>query len=651
MIQFSWENKTLSQSFLEFLAVRNSRGDQLCKILESSEAGALETDWHPVNESIAYLTKFNHKALEKKVSQVFKHIDQLQLDRLLKSLTRVSLESGRLKMLDTCQKVIQLESIMKLSSSSHLKALISSEALLVPEHKTNLTLLAKSFSHHVKLSSHRLARMIHYITSTLSKGYFIDFSHVPKSEYEAGAHLGRWRSLSIDVFHISRFLIDVFASAYKAAAVGLSCLGALVGIKFVFDKLKLGRPETINSFYFRNLNTEALKNPDLKKTYGRASEISKLEIALSARAGQLRCIPILVGPPGVGKTQLLEGLALKIEEKKTRFLNDKKILAVNSTALTNCPPSFEKGELVTRLESIFSQLQGHEHEFILFFDEAHNLASLEADGTPKPGCVLQALKDKLLSVPVQCVFATTTEEFNKLIAPDKAFVSRLLKIDVEPMSEAETKMLLIEKYGNQTELTIEQGVFDQVIDCASKRQESNPRKSENILIHARNYLNAWTPRVLSEQEQRLDAKYRQKEASAREKFQHNPHWIVSDEAATFLHELTLLKDEKKRLKEKINLQTNIILDIDRLSHLIKIYTLKFHDLIHLLDQKFHSLDQKALELAQKQYLFLKHILLGELKTLRSEKQKTLHTDYKEQMPLAITKELIENLQQVQVLDA
>lgn len=95
---------------------------------------------------------------------------------------------------------------------------------------------------------------------------------------------------------------------------------------------------------------------------------------------------------------------------------------------------------------IYRQLQGHEDDFILFFDEAHTLATISSAPFSAQGAsLLEVLKSKLLEVPVQCIFATTDEEYKRNIAQDKAFVSRLKRIDVKPFSRQEAKSFLLHK--------------------------------------------------------------------------------------------------------------------------------------------------------------------------------------------------------------
>lgn len=179
----------------------------------------------------------------------------------------------------------------------------------------------------------------------------------------------------------------------------------------------------------------------LDPVVGRDKEIERVSQILSRRK---KNNPILIGEPGVGKSAVVEGLALRIIQKKvSRILFSKRIIVLDLAFLV--AGTKYRGQFEERIKSIMNELEKSK-DIILFIDEIHNIVG--AGGAVGSLDASNILKPALARGEVQCIGATTLDEYRQHIEKDGALDRRFQKVIIEPSSTDETVSILnnIKKY-------------------------------------------------------------------------------------------------------------------------------------------------------------------------------------------------------------
>ena len=194
--------------------------------------------------------------------------------------------------------------------------------------------------------------------------------------------------------------------------------------------------------YARDL-TRAAREGKLDPVIGRDEEIRRTIQVLSRRT---KNNPVLIGEPGVGKTAIAEGLALRIVNGDVpESLKDKKLMALDMGALI--AGAKYRGEFEERLKAVLAEVQAEDGEIILFIDEMHTLVGAgKADGAMDAS---NLLKPALARGELHCVGATTLDEYRKHVEKDAALARRFQPVFVpEPTVEDTISILrgLKEKY-------------------------------------------------------------------------------------------------------------------------------------------------------------------------------------------------------------
>ena len=181
--------------------------------------------------------------------------------------------------------------------------------------------------------------------------------------------------------------------------------------------------------------TKAAEEGLLDPVVGREREIQRVAQILCRRK---KNNPILIGLPGVGKSAIVEGLALRIvQHKVARLLFDKRVIVLDLAGVV--AGTKYRGQFEERLKAIINELQQHK-EIILFIDEIHTIIGAgSAAGTMDAA---NMLKPALARGEVQCIGATTIDEYKKSIEKDGALERRFQKVMVEPTTIEETVQIL-----------------------------------------------------------------------------------------------------------------------------------------------------------------------------------------------------------------
>ena len=185
--------------------------------------------------------------------------------------------------------------------------------------------------------------------------------------------------------------------------------------------------------YGRDLTAQA-RNGELDPVVGRQAEIERVVQILSRRK---KNNPILIGEPGVGKSAIVEGLALRIESGDAATLAGKRIVSLDIASMV--AGTTYRGQFEERMKAVINELHKHP-EIILFVDEIHTIMGAgNAQGSLDAANIL---KPALARGEVQCIGATTISEYRKSIEKDGALERRFQKVMVHPTSVDETYTML-----------------------------------------------------------------------------------------------------------------------------------------------------------------------------------------------------------------
>ncbi len=181
--------------------------------------------------------------------------------------------------------------------------------------------------------------------------------------------------------------------------------------------------------------TKAAEEGRLDPIVGREKEIERLAQILSRRK---KNNPILIGEPGVGKSAIAEGLAIRIIDKKvSRVLFDKRVITLDLASIV--AGTKYRGQFEERMKAILNELSKNP-SIILFIDEIHTIVG--AGGATGSLDAANMLKPALARGEIQCIGATTLDEYRQHIEKDGALERRFQKIMIEPTSIDETIEIL-----------------------------------------------------------------------------------------------------------------------------------------------------------------------------------------------------------------
>jgi len=181
--------------------------------------------------------------------------------------------------------------------------------------------------------------------------------------------------------------------------------------------------------------TKAAEEGKLDPIVGREKEIERLSQILSRRK---KNNPVLIGDPGVGKSAIVEGLAMRIVQKKvSRILFGKRVVALDLASIV--AGTKYRGQFEERMKAILNELQKNPN-IILFIDEIHTIVG--AGGATGSLDAANMLKPALARGEIQCIGATTLDEYRQHIEKDGALERRFQKVMVDPTTVEETIEIL-----------------------------------------------------------------------------------------------------------------------------------------------------------------------------------------------------------------
>ncbi len=314
--------------------------------------------------------------------------------------------------------------------------------------------------------------------------------------------------------------------------------------------------------------TVAAREGKLDPVVGREKEIERIAQILSRRK---KNNPVLIGEPGVGKSAIVEGLAMRIIERKvSRVLFDKRIVSLDMSSIV--AGTKYRGQFEERMRAVIKELKAHP-EIIVFIDEIHGI--IGAGNQAGQMDAANMMKPALSRGELQCIGATTLDEYRKSIEKDGALERRFQKIVVDPTSAEETKIILRnikERYEAHHNVTYTEEALDACVNLTERFVTDRyfPDKAIDALDEAgaRTHIsNVSVPKEIEQQEKLIDEAVKQKERLVKEQ--------DYEGAADYRDREKALKAQLTQMKadwEARYTETREVVDADQVANTVSLMT-------------------------------------------------------------------------------
>lgn len=314
--------------------------------------------------------------------------------------------------------------------------------------------------------------------------------------------------------------------------------------------------------------TKAAEEGTLDPIVGRDREIERLAQILSRRK---KNNPVLIGEPGVGKSAIAEGLAIRIMEKKvSRVLFDKRVVALDIASIV--AGTKYRGQFEERMKAILNELAKNKN-IILFIDEIHTIVGAGGSGGSLDAANM--LKPALSRGEIQCIGATTLDEYRQNIEKDGALERRFQKVLVEPTSFDETVEILNNiksRYEDHHNVKYTDAAIKACVKLTTRyiSDRSLPDKAIDALDEAGSRVhiaNISVPPIIEELETSIEEiKEKKKEAVKQQNF---------EVAAAFRDEerqlLSSLEQEKEKWQKDLQ-ENRIVVDEEHVAEVVAMMT-------------------------------------------------------------------------------
>ena len=283
--------------------------------------------------------------------------------------------------------------------------------------------------------------------------------------------------------------------------------------------------------------TEMAEEGKLDPVVGREKEIERVSQNLSRRK---KNNPLLIGEPGVGKSAIAEGLALRIIQKKvSRILFNKRVVTLDLASLV--AGTKYRGQFEERMKAVMNELEKND-DIILFIDEIHTIVG--AGGATGSLDASNMFKPALARGEIQCIGATTLDEYRQYIEKDGALERRFQKVIVEPTSVEETITILNnikDKYEDHHNVTYTDEAIEACVKLTDRYMSERflPDKAIDALDEAGSRVhitNIDVPKQILELERQL------------EEVRENKNSVVKKQK---YEEAARLRDDEKRLEKDL----------------------------------------------------------------------------------------------------
>ena len=284
--------------------------------------------------------------------------------------------------------------------------------------------------------------------------------------------------------------------------------------------------------------TRSAEEGKLDPIVGREKEIERVSQILSRRK---KNNPVLIGEPGVGKTAIAEGLALRIVQRKvSRILFNKRVVMLDLASLV--AGTKYRGQFEERMKAVMSELE-KSSDIILFIDEIHTIVG--AGGASGSLDASNMFKPALARGEIQCIGATTLDEYRQYIEKDGALERRFQSVMINPASPEETLEILTnikDKYEDHHSVTYSEGAIKACVDMSTRYMTDRhlPDKAIDVLdeVGARVHIsNIHVPKEIEELENKI------------EEIKEPKNKVVKSQK---YEEAAKLRDDEKKLLEQLD---------------------------------------------------------------------------------------------------
>ncbi|MBN1558711.1 ATP-dependent Clp protease ATP-binding subunit [candidate division KSB1 bacterium] len=329
-----------------------------------------------------------------------------------------------------------------------------------------------------------------------------------------------------------------------------------------------GKSQTPALDHFGRDLTKMAREDKLDPIIGRDDEIQRVAQILSRRK---KNNPVLIGEPGVGKTAIAEGLALRIIEKKVpRNLHNKRIVTLDLGAIV--AGTKYRGQFEERMKAIMNELI-KQPDIILFIDELHTIVG--AGGASGSLDASNMFKPALSRGELQCIGATTLDEYRQYIEKDGALERRFQKVMVDPPSLEETFQIvkgLQSRYEMHHRVRFTEEAIKEIVHLSDRyiSDRFQPDKSIDVMDEtgARVHLaNVVVPKEITEIEEDVKKVRAEKDAVVRSQ-NFEKAAILRDREKQLLHEL----EETKRRWNAEQDEHYAVADADDVSEVVSLMT-------------------------------------------------------------------------------
>ncbi|MGY5849479.1 ATP-dependent Clp protease ATP-binding subunit [Salegentibacter sp. F14] len=301
----------------------------------------------------------------------------------------------------------------------------------------------------------------------------------------------------------------------------------------------------------------------LDPVVGREKEIERVSQILSRRK---KNNPLLIGEPGVGKSAIAEGLALRIIQRKvSRILFDKRVVTLDLASLV--AGTKYRGQFEERMKAVMNELEKND-DIILFIDEIHTIVG--AGGATGSLDASNMFKPALARGEIQCIGATTLDEYRQYIEKDGALERRFQKVIVEPTSVEETIEILNnikDKYEDHHNVVYTPEAIDACVTLTNRYMTDRflPDKAIDALDEAGSRVhitNIDVPKQVLDLERKLD-EVREKKNSVVKKQKYEEAAKLRDDEKTLERELQLAQErwEEESRKHKETVSEDDVADV------------------------------------------------------------------------------------------